>query len=144
MVASVVRRALNPSTWVWLVVAWFVTLFLLSSNPHPPSMPGVPFQDKILHTLYFTGGSMAVFMALQVKQRPVSRVAAMALAVMFCAAVGAFDEWHQTFTPGRSGNDPYDWLADVTGGVLGFLLGLLVHRWLRTRAADLDPGDKAV
>jgi VanZ family protein len=30
---------------------------------------------------------------------------AIVLTVLFCAIVGALDEWHQTFTPGRSGGD---------------------------------------
>jgi VanZ family protein len=38
--------------------------------------------------------------------------------LLFTAIIGALDEFHQTFTPGRSGNEPWDWLADVTGGVL--------------------------
>ena len=35
------------------------------------------------------------------------------------AIIGALDEYHQTFTPGRSGNDPWDLLADTVGAAAG-------------------------
>jgi VanZ family protein len=37
------------------------------------------------------------------------------------ALYGATDEWHQAFVRGRS-PDLGDWLADVTGVVLGYLI----------------------
>ena len=68
--------------------------------------------------------------------RPVRRatVGATALLVVLTgAAVGWFDEWHQTFTPGRSGLDVYDWMADVTGSLLAVPLALGILRFLKRR-----------
>lgn len=33
--------------------------------------------------------------------------------------VGIIDEYHQTFTPGRTGNDLGDWIADILGSIAG-------------------------
>jgi len=44
------------------------------------------------------------------------------ISIAFCSAVGGLDEYHQSFTPGRSGNDLGDWLADTLGGTAGALL----------------------
>ena len=44
------------------------------------------------------------------------------------ALVGAVDEWHQCYTPGRSGGDPWDWTADVLGGAAGAWILRAIHR----------------
>ncbi len=36
--------------------------------------------------------------------------------IIFCSFYGVFDEWHQSFVPGRN-SDVFDWLADTMGGV---------------------------
>jgi VanZ family protein len=43
--------------------------------------------------------------------------------VLFCSLIGVSDEWHQSFVPGRSGNDVWDWTADTIGGLLAAMLG---------------------
>lgn len=48
------------------------------------------------------------------------------LAVLMTAAYGAFDEYHQRFTPERT-PEVADWLADTLGAVAAGLL------WLRLR-----------
>ena len=45
------------------------------------------------------------------------------------------DEFHQLYTPDRSGGDPADWTADCAGGVSG----ALVIRWFYVRARDRRP-----
>ena len=47
--------------------------------------------------------------------------------VIVLATVGALDEWHQSWVPGRSGNDPGDWLADVVGALTGGLVFKRFH-----------------
>ena len=46
--------------------------------------------------------------------------------------------WHQSFTPGRMGNDPGDWLADFTGGLLGGWLAAHFVRWISPVNASAD------
>ncbi len=113
----------------FLVAVWFAVLFWLSSQSHlhPPG-PEFENKDKVLHTGYFAIGGGLFFMALRLKKPALGLLAATLITIAFCSAIGAFDEWHQTFTPNRSGNDPYDWMADTLGGLLGALGG---HRLLR-------------
>ena len=60
--------------------------------------------------------------------RPGIRIATGAiLAVVAIAAFGALDELLQTFTPGRSGGDIFDWTADLIGAVAGALISLLTY-----------------
>jgi VanZ family protein len=42
---------------------------------------------------------------------------------------GALDEWHQSFVPGRTPS-VLDWLADVTGVIIGYGMGLLLLGWV--------------
>jgi len=105
--------------WWFGVIIWAIVLWSLSANPSLPSGPSFPLKDKLLHCLYFCGGASCLLLALFGKASPVPVWRTLVLrSLPFTAIIGALDEYHQTFTPGRSGNDPWDWLADVTGGVL--------------------------
>jgi VanZ family protein len=55
--------------------------------------------------------------------------------MLFTAIAGAIDEFHQTFTVGRTGNDFFDWLADLSGGLLGGMIALLFLNWVRRAVA---------
>lgn len=104
----------------WLgVIVWAGVLWHLSANASLPSGPSFPMKDKLLHCLYFAGGASCLLLALfgKATDLPGWRVLVFR-SFPFTAIIGALDEYHQTFTPGRSGNDPWDWLADVSGGVL--------------------------
>lgn len=52
-------------------------------------------------------------------------------AVVVIALIGALDEYHQSFTPGRSGNDPFDWLADLLGAIAGAFTFKHIHHLLK-------------
>ena len=119
----------SPTPWYWLAAAWFTLLYYLSSRSHDGPIFSFPQQDKVLHATYYSAGSLCLFFATWYRRRGATLFLASLAGVLFCAAVGAFDEYHQTFTPGRSGNDPWDWLADVTGGFIGAWMG----RWMCRR-----------
>jgi VanZ family protein len=122
------ERLQSSTLWVILAIIWFGILFYFSSRSHVDTGISFSNQDKVLHATYYTAGSLCIFFAMWYRQRGASLFLASLAAVLFCAAVGAFDEYHQTFTPGRSGNDPWDWLADITGGFLGGWIGRMVLR----------------
>ena len=126
------RATRHPVFW-WVVwIAWFALLYALSSTSgFAPKDPPIRFYDKVLHAVYFAGGGAALLLALSLgaRRRPPDGVLLIACLAM-AAAVGWFDEWHQSHTPGRSGNDLGDWIADVVGGGLGWGLGLLLRRWI--------------
>jgi VanZ family protein len=106
----------------WLgVAAWAALLFVLSASSSPPTGPDFPFKDKVLHCVYFSGGAFCFVMGVFAGRRWQEGLhwrLTLLCGLAFTAVCGALDEWHQTFTPGRSGNDPWDWTADCLGGVL--------------------------
>jgi VanZ family protein len=85
-----------------------------------------------VHFGYFFGGAILLSAHLFFKNpgSPSWRVIIPAV-IVFIALVGALDEFHQSFIPGRSGNDLPDWLADVMGGTIGALTFKAIHRRLQ-------------
>jgi VanZ family protein len=121
----------NPKFWYGMVLVWFVTLFFLSSLPKLPPGPKIPFEDKVAHLVFYSIGATWFYLARRFRLPPVTGRAAMWSAVLFCALIGVTDEFHQSFVPNRSGNDPWDWLADTLGGFLGSLFGWISWRLIR-------------
>ena len=128
------RRVLrHPAPWFAAFALWFATLWQLSSqaNRFPPGL-SFRFSDKVLHFGYFFGGGIlfASFLFRLSPERPDwSRI--VGLTVIVLALSGALDEWHQSMVPFRSGNDPWDFTADVLGALSGALLFRKTHRLLR-------------
>lgn len=101
--------------WRWTYFVWFVVLCILSSMSKPgPQISMVGF-DKVVHFTYFLCGGLALGLAIALGK--ISRPRVGWIVILVGAAVGWFDEWHQSFTPGRMGLDVYDWLADVVGSI---------------------------
>lgn len=130
---QMLRPPRKPVFWLAALVIWFAVLWILSSTqPSVPQAPPIPHLDKVAHFGYFFGGG-GLLAALFYRLNPTSpRWGRIILGtVVLLALVGALDEYHQTFTPGRSGNDPWDWLADVLGALAGALVFKRVHHLLR-------------
>ncbi|MES2708920.1 MAG: VanZ family protein [Verrucomicrobiota bacterium] len=139
---------LKPRFWAGVWGVWFLILFTLSSMSHPGPVIDVDNIDKVEHALFFAFGGAALALSrilkdgavgadgdgkarageLQSAGRNLKWTALLVLVVG--AAVGWFDEWHQSFTPGRSGLDIYDWLADITGSLLAVPLALVIRSLL--------------
>lgn len=127
------RLARNPKFWLAGFFVWFGVLWILSSSSNVgPYMPTVNHFDKVAHFGYFLGGG-GLWSAYLFRRRPENpnwwRI--FIAAVLVVAAVGVLDEWHQSFTPGRSGNDPFDWMADLLGAATGALIFRKLHHLLR-------------
>jgi VanZ family protein len=116
----IAARLLQKTLLWWMaVLAWTVVLWMLSANTPLPSGPSFPLKDKLLHCTYFASGAFCFLTALWGHSRPVPNAARFCLVgLLFTGIIGALDEFHQTFTPGRFGNDPWDWLADLSGGMV--------------------------
>lgn len=115
--------AFRPATWLAAFLVWFATLWWLSSSARPlQHAPPIPLSDKILHFGWFFGGA-GLLCAFLFRLRPHARLPlpAAIFAAILLAATGALDEWHQSRVPGRDGNDPADWSADVAGSIAGIL-----------------------
>ena len=69
-----------------------------------PLLPELP--DKLVHFCYF--GVMALLLVHGLGRRW------WWLPLVLVPLVGAFDEWHQLYVPGRDGS-VYDWIADLAG-----------------------------
>lgn len=95
-------------------------------------MPPIVFFDKIEHFGYFFGGAglMSAFLFFRNPLSPRWKIIIPAV-IITMGLVGWIDETHQSFVPGRSGNDPLDWLADVTGATVGALVFRAIHRRVR-------------
>jgi VanZ family protein len=120
---AIPHRLRSPRLWAVLTFVWFCVLWASSSQASylPPAL--FSFQDKVEHALFFMGGTFCFITTLKLMgwQRLLWP------ALLFAMVIGASDEFHQTFVPGRSGNDLGDWLADSLGGLLAFLISRKVR-----------------
>jgi VanZ family protein len=128
--------------WIWrialgaLMVYWMV--LFAGTHIHVPPEKTFQLNDKVLHfNGYWTlGFLLAVVMML--RQGPTRRRMAAVLAIV--AGYGAVDEWTQLLVDRDC--DFHDWLADLSGGAGGMLLGVgaiaLLGRWLTKPALGRD------
>jgi len=126
------RAPRQPVFWLSAFIIWAVTLWVLSSRSSGPSGPEIPHLDKVAHFGYFFGGG-GLLSAYLFRRQPVSPnwkfIIPVTVAVL--GLIGILDEFHQTFTPGRSGNDLYDWFADILGATAGAFTFKRLHHLLR-------------
>ena len=123
----------HPGIWFTALLGWLGMLWVLSSLSGVQIAPplAIPHFDKIEHFGYFLGGGVLIAGWL-LSLRPVCPAwpRILATTIIALAIIGCLDEYHQCFTPGRSGADPWDWLADVLGATTGaFVLKTLSRRW---------------
>lgn len=120
----------SPHPWSLGFLLWVAYLFSLSSNPESVTQgaPQIPHIDKILHFGYFMGGAGLFTTWLLLWKGPASRRAIrFILPITLLLAFAALDEIQQSLSPGRSGNDPFDWLADALGSITGVILANRFH-----------------
>jgi hypothetical protein len=117
------ERMRGLKAWVPLAM-WVVLIFIGSSIPHLTNeefgMP--PGSDKIVHVVEYLVLAVLFCRGFGV-QRLGGRVSVWLLVVAICLALGAIDEYHQRFIPGRDSNI-LDFAADVIGVLCGASLGV--------------------
>ncbi len=114
------QRIINFIQYQLPVIAWCGFIFIASSTPSQ-KIPGLEnLSDKLVHFGVYAVlcwlFHVAFFFQSSASLKRHSITAAVLMAIVF----GASDEYHQTFTPGRSA-ELYDLLAD-TGGALFYAL----------------------
>jgi VanZ family protein len=111
--------------WFW-PAALAATIFLASSRSQVAA-PDVPGIDKIAHFfVYGLFGTLLARVSTVARLRPLGMYTAVVLASIF----GISDEFHQSFTPGRS-VELADWLMDTGGAALAVLV---YGRWRHYRS----------
>lgn len=126
------RLPRHPAIWFAALLCWFAVLWALSSLHGSGQALPIDHLDKLAHFTYFLGGGI-LFAGWHFRRQP-ARPAwgkILAAAIIAMALIGGIDEWHQCHTPGRSGGDVWDWLADLLGGTAGALILKSVHRRLQ-------------
>jgi VanZ family protein len=102
--------------YFWLLAGWVALTLTLTSIPNPTLPIDVPQADKLAHLGFY--GVIGCLFALWRRESGDSRHRAILRSALFVAFLGAFDEAHQQFIPGRS-MDLLDWVADAAGGGAG-------------------------
>lgn len=121
------RRFLILGLW-GAVVLWAVGISWLSSlSPRDLPEAAFLFPDKFIHFTAFAFGGWLTASALRLPHAPTPVASRLLLAVALVAAFGALDEARQIFTPGRTGGDLHDWIADFLGAVAGASLTFVTH-----------------
>lgn len=101
----------SPHGWRgWLWPAVLAATIVAASGQSKVTAPNIVGFDKVAHFAVF--GLLGTLVA---RNGFVPRFGW--LAVLLVSAFGASDEWHQSFTPGRS-VEVADWMADTLGAAL--------------------------
>lgn len=127
----------RPRTSFALWLIWNITLFILSSVPSvlAPPTPVVNF-DKVLHFGYFACGAFLFSSFLLAKKNLLSIKQVFITTTITGSLIGLSDEFHQHFIPGRSGNDPFDLLADVLGTMCAGLYTIFAFAYIKKKNSD--------
>ncbi|MEP7304314.1 MAG: VanZ family protein [Acidobacteriota bacterium] len=129
--ASVADPSLKRDGWLrhlglWLPpLLYMAAIFFLSSESDPVPQVTTHVWDKALHFVEY--GGLALLLCRGLRGEGIGWTAALVMALVATSAYGASDEWHQSFTPGRS-SDVRDWMADSLGAAIGLAATALVAR----------------
>ena len=112
-------RWLRLASWI-AVAGWALGIFILSSlsGKKIEEMNAFEISDKAAHFGAFAVGAVLLACALRWNTAwHWPRIACISIAAI--SLYGASDEWHQLYTPHRSGGDLADWTADALGAIAG-------------------------
>jgi VanZ family protein len=106
----------------WLpVLAYVSVIFALSAQPHLQSPLHFANGDKVAHASEYLLLGLLLVRALRATLRVSRPLFAAMIAIGLVVAVGASDEYFQSFVPGRQ-CDIFDLLADLLGGAIAQLV----------------------
>jgi len=103
-----------------------VAIFILSALPASQLPETFDFNDKIKHFIAYFILGVSLCLWIPSNKWRVKPVIWGVLVVLICAVFGISDEFHQSFVPGRNGNDLGDLTADFIGGLAAPFLYLLM------------------
>lgn len=113
----------------WLAVFAYAILISIGSSIPGHEMPhyGFLIHDKIIHASEYSIFGFLLARAFGLRRWWWAAIAG--------GLFGVVDEFHQTFTPNRSGNDPGDMLADLVGSTIGAFAHYQLQRLRAKKAA---------
>lgn len=97
-------------SWRWTYAVALATMIVVASGRSSVAAPQIIDFDKLAHFSIY--GLLATLVARAGFSRN-----RMGWAVLIVSLFGMTDEWHQSFTPGRS-VEVLDWVADTSGAIL--------------------------
>ena len=117
-------------------VLWAAFILLLTSVPGT-DIPQVSFltfhsSDKLVHGTMYGIFAWLATRSLVRTGWPIGR--AILVVMLGIAIFGVLDEWHQQFIPGRF-MDPFDWMADLSGALIGTFTAAVALRVRERREA---------
>jgi len=122
---------LDHGMWWVMFGLWCVGVTVLSAIPGGSvDIMTFSYADKVAHFGLFFVGAFLLAAAMRRSFRWAPWVAVPVVALIM-AALGAADEWHQLHTPGRSGGDMGDWIANSLGGISGAVALYAWHGFVR-------------
>ena len=102
--------------YLWMLAGWVALTLTLTSIPDPEFGPSFPGADKLAHFGFY--GVAGFLFVLWRRELGKGAVVAVVWAAIFAATLGAVDEFHQQWIPGRS-MELLDWALDFAGGTAG-------------------------
>ncbi|OGP19180.1 MAG: hypothetical protein A2X91_03915 [Deltaproteobacteria bacterium GWB2_65_81] len=99
-----------------MLAGWVLLTLTLTSIPNPEFAPSFPGADTLAHFGFY--GVAGFLFVLWRRESGRGAAAAVLSAAVFAALLGAVDEVHQRWIPGRSA-ELLDWVADFAGGTAG-------------------------
>jgi len=103
------------AVWVYLLL-WASCRAGDAGTVHP-----IFYFDKILHFTFFAGGAMALGACLR-GSTSLHWSVIFLVVIITQSVLGVSDEINQLRFSGRSGGDPFDWLADLLGSAFGLII----------------------
>jgi VanZ family protein len=119
-----------------MLAGWVAFTLTLTSIPNPEFGPTFPGADKVAHFGFY--GVMGFLFVLWRRETGSGAAAAVVWAAIFAALLGAVDEVHQQWIPGRS-MDFLDWVADFAGGTAGSFCSAVAASMLPFLLTSNDP-----
>ena len=125
-------RKIAPKIPALLVI---FAIWVLSSQSVLPVPKGIFGFDKFQHLLAYLVLAASFVFWFSPDQRRFHRLRTFLLLTAISSLYGVVDELHQFYVPGRDCN-PWDWIADTLGALLGAGAALLADRLALLRWAD--------
>ena len=120
-------RQLRLASWI-AVSGWALGIFILSSfsGKKIEEMNAFEISDKVAHFVAYAVGAVLLVLALRWNTAwSWPRIVWFTIAAI--SLYGVTDEWHQLYTPHRSGGDLADWAADALGSIAGAVTTAFLH-----------------